>query len=449
MEKKKDIKNELQNAFDSFFQNEDKEKLKKELKNNLEKFFKIIEDMYGKNFHHNESADKFLEEFNPWDKSEGKKLIKGFENIVNNDNFTKDFSWLDILDEDRQWKELDDDEIKKEVKDKSKHVNMRYQIPSHFHGDIDNAVIFHCMENPRGYLGDWSDDDIDEEFEGENLNEFYIYSVDKRKEESNVLWEIIKERYQLQNVSYDSIKKLIYSYDGKIGGQSSLAIELDRMFKKFKDSDYKINDFSKGSSDLKDYYYFKNYYKQLILGKGENLKSLGIKENRDKAIKCADKICNLEIYPFSCAQPNLDKNGIGIKIIQNSELSRLSAYIVLRRIYKYLDKCEKNEEEPQKPVFVFRKYNRAWKQLFKALFSKVKKEKENYGFKNQKTLTILENLFFYCQTGNTGGGITSGNVISIKNYKIYQKIFRNLKETAFEEIYNVLHRSNSLEKIGD
>ena len=92
MEKKKDIKNELQNAFDSFFQNEDKEKLKKELKNNLEKFFKIIEDMYGKNFHHNESADKFLEEFNPWDKSEGKKLIKGFENIVNNDNSTKDFS---------------------------------------------------------------------------------------------------------------------------------------------------------------------------------------------------------------------------------------------------------------------------------------------------------------------------------------------------------------------
>ena len=72
MAKKKDIKNELKSAFDSFFQNEDEEKLKKDLKNDLEKFFKIIEDMYGKNFHHNESADKFLEEFSPWHHGEGK-----------------------------------------------------------------------------------------------------------------------------------------------------------------------------------------------------------------------------------------------------------------------------------------------------------------------------------------------------------------------------------------
>ena len=448
MVKNKDMKKELQNAFDSFFQKKDEEKLIKELKNNLEIFFKIIEDLYGKNFHHNESADKFLEEFSPWHHGGGQELIEKFVDNVKKDNSTNDFSWLDILDEDKQWKEQDDEEIKKEVKDKRKHVNMRYQIPTHFHGDIDNAVIFHCMENPRGYLGDWSDDDIDKEFKGENLNEFYIYSAEKRKEKSNVLEEIIKERYKLQNITYNSIEKLIYSYDKKKGGQSPLAIELDRMFKKFKDPDYKIYDFSKGSSDLKDYYYFKNYYKQLILGDDNNLKLFKIKENRDKAIKCADKICNLEIYPFSCAQPDLDKNGIGVKIIQNSELSRLSAYIVLRRIYKYLDKCKKskikNEEEPEKPVFVFRKYNRAWEQLFKALFSEVKKE--NCRFENRKTRTILEQLFFYCQTGNAGGGITSGNVISIKNYENYQKIFQILKETSFEEIYNILHRSNSLEK---
>lgn len=92
---------------------------------------------------------------------------------------------------------LGDEDTKKEVKDKRKYVNMRYQIPTHFHGDIDNAVIFHCMENPRGYLGDWEDNQIDEEFAGASLEEFYIKSAIKREEKSETIKDIIKERYQL------------------------------------------------------------------------------------------------------------------------------------------------------------------------------------------------------------------------------------------------------------
>lgn len=88
---------------------------------------------------------------------------------------------------------------------------MRYQIPTHFHGDIDNAVLFYCMKNPRGYLGDYKDSEIDEEFQGETLNEFYIYSANKRLEESKTLKEIVKERYQLNDVTIDLINKIIYS----------------------------------------------------------------------------------------------------------------------------------------------------------------------------------------------------------------------------------------------
>ena len=84
--------------------------------------------------------------------------------------------------------------------------------------------------------------------------------------------------------------------------------------------------------------------------------------------------------------------------------------------------------------------------MFKAIFGEAKKEKNNYGFDNKNTLNILEKLFFYRQTGNVGGGITSGNVISIKNYIIYQNIFQNLKETAFEEIFDVLHRGDADKK---
>ena len=62
-------------------------------------------------------------------------------------------------------------------------------------------------------------------------------------------------------------------------------------------------------------------------------------------------------------------------------------------------------------------------------------------------------MFFYRQTRTEGGGITSGNVISIKNDEIHKKIFKNLKRTAFEEISDVLRRSdidkNSSGKSGD
>ena len=161
-----------------------------------------------------------------------------------------------------------------------------------------------------------------------------------------------------------------------------------------------------------------------------------IKENQDKTLEYADKICNLEIYPFSCAQPNLDKNSIGKKILRNSDLSRLGAYIVLRRIYKYLLKCDQsktnNEEEPQKPVFVFRKYDRAWEELLKKIFKEVKVE-DNF-------LKYLEDHFFYCQTGQQGGGITSGNVISVRDFKAWKNIYEKLKELAFTEISELLLR---------
>ena len=236
---------------------------------------------------------------------------------------------------------------------------------------------------------------------------------------------------------------------------------MDNLFsreEKFFEEEYNLkkNKNSNNSVLSEEYYYMAQYYAQLLEIDGKNLRKLKDKpgyentESRKKTRKIAKKICNLEIYPFSCKNPKLGDDGIGKKILLNSDLSRLGAYIVLRRIYKYLE--EKNDKS-QKPVFIFRKYDRAWKELFKSIFKEAKKEKNNYGFQNQKTLKNLEKLFFYCQTGQQGGGITSGNVISIKNYKIYNDIFKNLKETAFEEISDVLRRGdidkNSSGKSGD
>ena len=156
------------------------EKLTKEERDILERNLKIcfetiFKDSDTESFDMKdiENKERFLEKFSPWHKTEGQKLIQDFVDNVNNDNSTNDFSWLDILDEDSQWKKSGNDKIKKEVKDKSKHVNMRYQIPTHFHGDIDNAVIFHCMENPRGYLGRYGDNQIDGGLRETDLNGYY------------------------------------------------------------------------------------------------------------------------------------------------------------------------------------------------------------------------------------------------------------------------------------
>ena len=104
----------------------------------------------------------------------------------------------------------------------------------------------------------------------------------------------------------------------------------------------------------------------------------------------------------------------------------MGAFIVLRRIYKYL-----YNGESQKPVFVFRKYDAAWGKLFRKLF----KEAMGEDFANN-VMETLENNFFYCQLRPIGGGITDGNVISVPNYRK----FMGMKESAFDEITKSLPR---------
>lgn len=201
------------------------------LKRNLKTCFDIIVERTGAEEFDVKNKDNFLKEFNPWQKDKGKNLIEVFVDNINKPDSNIDFSWLDILDKDidKRWNEFKDDKFKKEIKEnKKKYTNMRYQIPTHFHGDIDNAVIFHCMENPKGYLGDLSDSEVDDGFTGENLKEFYFYSADIREEESGTVKEIVKERYQLEDVTIDSIEKIIYSKD-----KSALGREIERIYKQY------------------------------------------------------------------------------------------------------------------------------------------------------------------------------------------------------------------------
>lgn len=406
------------------------------LKRNLKTCFDIIVERTGAEEFDVKNKDNFLKEFNPWQKDKGKNLIEDFVDNINKPDSNIDFSWLDILDKDidKRWNEFKDDKFKKEIKEnKKKYTNMRYQIPTHFHGDIDKAVIIHCMENPKGYLGDLSDSEVDDGFTGENLKEFYFYSADIRAEESGTVKEIVKERYQIEDVTIDSIEKIIYSTD-----KSALRREIEHIYKQNEKNQYCNFDFDNENGTnktvlLKDYYYLKKYYSQLIQTNQE-LDFQKLKYKKKEVEKIAEKICNLEIYPFACKSPNLGKGRTGNKILLNSELSRLGAYIVLRRIYRYLSGLNDNT----KPIIIFRKYDIAWEKLFINIFDEVKRELErkNQSFENEIVLNLLEKGFFYCQTGSQGGGITDGNVISVPHYRTYL----SMKDNAFKEISSLLPR---------
>lgn len=439
MQEDKTLKNMLE-QLSEYIKNRNKEELsveiKNELKETLEKHFEFV----------NKDKAAFLENFNPWQKEKGKEVIQKFVKNINNSNLFEEFSWLEILENDKQWKKVDNEKNQNTIKDKSKHVNMRYQIPTHFHGDIDNAVIFHCMENPRGYLGDYEDTVIDSKLKNSDLKRYYekTYKLLNEKEQSKIskgnlpdVKEIVKERYQLDEGEFNEkkITNIIYS------DQSNLLKELDKLFGEAEDFFEKKYIFIKNERSKKTvlsekYYYLAQYYRNLLkieegdLSKFKSESKNEYTETQINAREIAKKICNLEIYPFSCANPDLGKDGIGKEILLNTDLSRLGAYIVLRRIYRYL-----NNGAP-KPVFIFRKYDNAWKKLFEEVFKEVKKNRNN--FKSKELLEVLENNFFYCQPASAGGGITYGNVISVRDFKMWKEFYEEVKKIAFDEIDNLL-----------
>lgn len=462
MSKDKTLEDNLQSI-----QDRDKEELNEEqrteLKDGIKKVFeKVLLEKYKSKEDLNEilnNQNEFLRLYSPWHQDRGEKLIADFVEIVNQ-NSNEDFSWLDILDADKRWEQfLEKNPEWNKLEDKNKHVNMRYQIPTHFHGDIDNAVLFYCMENPRGYI---EDSDMDTWAEKQMLgkqtiDDYYKYTAKLRDEtwKNETSQKIIKERYNLNYFTTDSIKKIIYSNSKD---ETPLRRELYNMFKekpKFFQEEYILqkNKRSKKPVLSKKYYYIAQFYAQLLGINSGNLSKYNIESDykdeaeaeRDKAIKISEKICNVEIYPFSSSEPKLDGKGIGNTLLLNSDLSRLGVYILLRRIYRYLD------NKAEKPVIIFRKYDSAWEKLFKEIFKKTFSEVESSTseFNTYDLLEKLEENFFFCQLSSQGGGITSGNVISVPDFKAWKNIYEILKETAFTEIYDLITKSDNEQELKD
>ena len=277
-----------------------------------------LRDKYNKRRKDINDLEKFLNKYSPWTKEVKEKLSKEFIEALENGN---DFSWLKV-DED-----LYDDLKKSNGKD----LSIDYGIPSHIRGDIDKGTLFLCLVNPN---------------------------IDTRVAMS----EALKAK---KSKDYKYISDYIINTDSKGG---IFYMELENLLK------------NKGEDPG---YYLCEYFNPILSAYSKNkgpksainsvdklceiLKDEKLREEFQKEIEdikeMSNKIVNLESFPFRSSTPGFatkekdSDNRFANKLVSSdSNVSLLSARVIIWKIVEYL-----SNESKTKPVFIFRRFDRAWK----------------------------------------------------------------------------------------
>ena len=266
--------------------------------------------------------EKFLNKYSPWTEEVKEKLSKEFIEALENGN---DFSWLKV-DED-----LYDDLKKSNGKD----LSIDYGIPSHIRGDIDIGTLFLCLVNPN---------------------------IDTRVAMS----EALKAK---KSKNYKYISDYIINTDSK-GGIFYMELE-NLLNNKGEDPGYYLCEYfnpilsayckHKGlKSDLNSVDKLCKIFKNKKLREQYQQEIQDIKE-------MSGKIVNLESFPFRSSTPAFatkeedSKSRFANKLVSSdSDVSLLSARVIIWKIVDYLSNKNKT-----KPVFIFRRFDRAWKPAIK------------------------------------------------------------------------------------
>lgn len=294
-------------------------------------------ESYNENIKNVETIDKFLKKYNPWKGKNFDDLLDDFFEALKNED--KEFSWLKI-----------DDKLYNELKDKNgKAASIDYGIPSHVRGDIENGTLFLCLVNPNiQYNGR----------KNKGITSFYeearkLESDDESLKILDKNGDILKTKKEIENYIMNKEAK-----------SSILHNELDSLHKKIK----------KDKKTPKKYYgyYLSRYFAQIIISYMDNEKSIQplMKNLSDaewnKLEKMSKKIVNLEAFPFRSKLPGFSKTldinnpRFADSIVDlNSNVSMLSARIIIWRIVKYL-KDINGDINITRPKFVFRRFNTVW-----------------------------------------------------------------------------------------
>ena len=244
---------------------------------------------------------------------------------------------------------------------KGKAVSIDYGIPSHVRGDIENGTLFLCLVNPN----------IDVKVamceacqmkNKENIKKYIFDTSDK----GGVLYKEIlelkgmKELIGLEESDEDKNqeKNKIGYYTANYFNVILLAI-----------NDYKSKD-EKEYEDLKkavkSFETFISNLEENDDKKPTNEKNINI-EDLNNFVEISKKVVNLEAFPFRSSTPNFaindedvdacEKRFANCLVKSTSNVSMLSARIIIWKILEYLNSNGKKD----KPVFIFRRFNRAWR----------------------------------------------------------------------------------------
>ncbi|AVQ32774.1 hypothetical protein C7J88_00605 [Staphylococcus muscae] len=356
--------------------------------------------------------EAFSNQYNPWQKEAGQKLIGNFSRIINElpledgDENAETFSWLDY-----------DEEMSHIIPKKSmdKHNRkLRYAIPNHVQGNIEEANLFLCLTNPN--IADKFD--VKGRKYNRNILDFH-QAFRKYVTKDGRVFENPDPSSHLENFqSSDNseTQKLVLQHifnDEK----SEVEDEIESLLKNDRDNEEVISDLK---DKLKNYYYTKQYFRKILHEKEFNgLIDYIIEyvENNDRdSVKDYFKnikTCNLESFPFRSTMPDIKKNGKGIGnniLSTQNDVILFSARIIIRRIALYIQNAK---QESEKPSFIFRRFNDSWRQ------SIIEVLKKDYLFSNDEVeivLAYLRKYYFYTflsidtDNSQSSGGVSEGNV---------------------------------------
>lgn len=367
------------------------------------KIFENLVNKYEENIGIINKAEGLLDKYNPWTKEKIGTLSKCFFNsIIKNDN---NFSWLKV------------DEKLLDLPEPNE-INTKYGIPTHLHGDIENATLFLCLVNPNIEI---------ESKENGSIRSFY-------EKASNIVSEdkSLKVLDLDGNINLDTldIEKYIIDTDSK---SSILYSELKSLRNKTKNC--------KNIQKDEYGYYLKTYFPQFIIScmnKEKQIQPL-IKNLSDdewnSLEKIAEKIVNIEAIPFRSKNPgitsnvNKSENSFANKFLDShSDVNLLSARIIIWRIVKYLNSVKEKSSKPiTRPVFIFRRFNNAWLPSLKYVI------KNDLKYTNEDTDELIKafHKFYFFTTNLKDDNGRSGY--------IGRRLFKDdilLKDNEFDELVN-------------
>lgn len=365
-----------------------------------------------------DSLNDLIKANNPWTDGNISKLSEDFFAALKNGD--KDFSWLKI-----------DNGLYEELKDKKgKAVSIDYGIPSHVRGDIENGTLFLCLVNPNidvkvamcEAIGKQDKEDIKK----------YIFDISSK---GGILYKEIVELKGMKNLiglkesdedkNKEKNKKGYYTANYLNVILSAIDDYKNKDEKEYEDLKKAVKAFRIFISNLEEN---DDLNKQIKEEKEVNKESLTYFVERLK------NIVNLEAFPFRSSTPNfaIDEDNAKDRfanclVNSNSNVSKLSARIIIWKILEYLN----SDGNKAKPVFIFRRFNRAWRPSIENVLKNdfIKKDKD---IDIDKIINELHEEFFY-----TIGPKDHDNMLKMsKNiYKDDVNMYKEYKEEYKEEEY--------------